>query len=1006
MAPSVSGVRAGEVYVEAGVRDSKLVAGLRSAQSRCEALARSVRGMGRDLMGLGATVGAPFIASSRAFASYEDAMAALRASAQPTADELSRIESAISDIGRETGAGPTQVASAMVELAKAGLSVDRILGGAASSAVKFAKVADLDAATAATTLTDAMNVFGGDTQAAMDTMSRAADASSVSLEQIVMSFQQFSAVADLAGLTIQDTAAAIAILGQNAIKGSDAGTSLKTMMQRLQAPADEGAAAIAELGIQVRRADGSMKSMRSIIAELEGSLGGLNDAARDEAMRRIFGSDAIRAGAVLVKAGARGWDEFVGKMAEGLPVSAKYQILMGTLSGQMERVFSAAQRVAVEVGQAITPTLQAAGDRIIVFASGLSLFVSENKEFTASVFKGALVVGHLGAAVVAASLAMTAASRALAVMLGSVKLFTASISLAGVAVKAFSSSVSAMRSVVSVFSLASGAASLFSSAVSLLPLIFSPLGVIIGVAAASLAGLAYWLIQTGAAGEAVSRLGGYFSGLLETVQVAYKGIADAIMSGDLSLATKIFWAAVETEWNRGIVLVRTAWSDFLSWASARFGPTIRSIAQFAVNSWAAIQTAAVTASGAIATYWVQGSTLMLNAWTTFSTGVMTTWNTTVGLVAGSIAFISTIVQSVAGLIGSAFMTAFSLVGTAIGMLAGAFSAACEAIQAVWTFTVNLLGSLWAGVVGVMTMAWNGSVAVMSAAWGAFAAAFGLAVEGVSAAWTATTALLGGAWTSFVAVAKAAWTGFAKTFEVVAAAIAAVAGVAFGLVTSAVGGLVSVLQTAASWLVKVLGYVGDLIGVNKGIEAFNAAQAAADAKNEKLRDNAEKTRQGRRDAVGAKINAIGEDRERRLDGITDEQRANRDRAANLLSEPGGAKDPAVLEAEAKAGAARAELDRLVKEAADKRKETAETATGEWKPDGKAAESPSERQGGIEQGLDRAARKIDVAGSFNAAAFRGLGVGESVANEQVREQKATNKKLDKIVKNTSVQLRITS
>src|SRR5690606_31293352 len=120
------------------------------------------------------------------------------------------------------------------------------------------------------------------------------------------------------------------------LKGSDAGTSLKTMLMRLTAPTDKAAAVMADLGVQVYNADGSMRSFQDIVGQLERATAGLTDAQRNQALTTLFGADAIRAANILIAAGS---DEFANMKEQVNQAGAAQEVAdarMRGLAGAME----------------------------------------------------------------------------------------------------------------------------------------------------------------------------------------------------------------------------------------------------------------------------------------------------------------------------------------------------------------------------------------------------------------------------------------------------------------------------------------------------------------------------------------------------------------------------------------------------------------------------------------------------------------------------------------------
>lgn len=295
---SASGIRMGKVFVEIGADPSKAIAAFANLEKQVGKIGKSMTSVGARLTAMGTAAMAPFAGAVVAGGRYQDVLNNIQASTGVTADQLGRLRAASMQMSDAMGQGPTAVASSFLELLKAGMSVEQVLGGAGQAAIEFAAVGQMQVADAAVVMADAMKVFGVDAAKAGNTISSAADASSTSIELMSQSFAQVSAVAALANQSIDDTSAALAILANNGVKGSDAGTSMKTMLMRIMAPADDAVGALQQIGLSVdsfRGADGRVRPLVEIIGTLNRSMAGMGQAAKDDIFRRLFGSDAIRA---------------------------------------------------------------------------------------------------------------------------------------------------------------------------------------------------------------------------------------------------------------------------------------------------------------------------------------------------------------------------------------------------------------------------------------------------------------------------------------------------------------------------------------------------------------------------------------------------------------------------------------------------------------------------------------------------------------------------------------
>lgn len=345
---------------------------LGNVSGRVQSNLRSMQAAFRDIgtkMTLGITApvlgGAAF--SLHEFAGFEQGLDDIQASAKPTAAQLELLHSSAMQLSKELKMDPTPILATFEELLKAGMPLEKVLGGAGRSAAQFAKVGKLETATAAVIMADAQKVFGEEAGRTADILSSAADASSTSIRGIAEAFSQTSAVAAVADQSLTDTAAAIAMLANEGIKGSDAGTSLKTMFIALAAPTKHAQDVIDMYGLSIRQANGEIKPMRDLIEELSSKLGGLNDEAQDSALKNLFGTDAFRAGSIFLKNGVAGFEDMVKAMGEANTVSEKYAIIMDNLNGKWAGFWATIKRAAITLGG---PLADGAG-KVLDYLSGM-----------------------------------------------------------------------------------------------------------------------------------------------------------------------------------------------------------------------------------------------------------------------------------------------------------------------------------------------------------------------------------------------------------------------------------------------------------------------------------------------------------------------------------------------------------------------------------------------------------------------------------------------------------
>lgn len=312
----------------------------------------TVAGVGALAAGMGASV--------KVAADFEQSLANVASVTGATKDELVALRKEALQVGKDTSKSASESVEAFGELLKAGMSVKDVVGGAGRTVVQLAEATGQAVPEMAALLSNALNTFGlGADQAAnvANTIARAANASAIDVRDLAYSLQAVGPVAAQAGLSIDDFGTAIGILGNNALKGSDAGTSLKTMLLSLTAPTDKAKALLDDLGVKVFDDAGKIRSFRDIIGDLQKALAGMTDEQRSAVLKDIFGTDAIRAANILLKEGVEGWDRFREAMAQAPTVADMSKARLNTLHGQLEQIRGSLETMAIMVGEKALPAL-------------------------------------------------------------------------------------------------------------------------------------------------------------------------------------------------------------------------------------------------------------------------------------------------------------------------------------------------------------------------------------------------------------------------------------------------------------------------------------------------------------------------------------------------------------------------------------------------------------------------------------------------------------------------
>ncbi|MEE0330836.1 MAG: phage tail tape measure protein [Collinsella sp.] len=421
--------------------------GLKKGGSATKALGEGITDLGRS-MTLGLTV--PIVAAGGAAtsvaASFDDAMSQVQGALGGASADMDGLRDLALQLGADTVFSATESAQAMVELAKGGLTEAQIKGGALAASMDLAAAGQLNLADAAATTVQMMGSFGlgaRDATRIANALAGAANASSADVSDLTQAMSQCSAQASLAGWSLEDTAAALALFADHGVKGSDAGTSLKTMLQRLAAPTDQAAEAIAAYGLNIRDSNGKMKDISGIADELTGKLGGLSDAERDAALQTIFGSDASRAAAILMQSGSEGLAKYIAATNDATAAETMANAQKGELSWALENMGGAVESASIAFGTALAPAITAVagviGNVAEAFASlpaGVQTGIAVVLALVAALGPLLMVIGSVVAALPAISEGFVMLGGALAIPLAPAAAVVAAIAAIAAAIYA------------------------------------------------------------------------------------------------------------------------------------------------------------------------------------------------------------------------------------------------------------------------------------------------------------------------------------------------------------------------------------------------------------------------------------------------------------------------------------------------------------------------------------------------------------------------------------------
>jgi len=175
-----------------------------------------------------AGLGALFVTATRKGAEFAKQMSTLEAVSGASAIEMEKMAESAKQLGATTQFTAKQVGELQTEFAKMGFTTDQILASTAAT-LDLAASMEVGLAQSAALAGSTVNAFGleaEDTQRVVDVLAMSTSSSALDFDSLRESLKLAAPAAKATGRTIEETSAMLAVLADNGIKGSRAGTAL------------------------------------------------------------------------------------------------------------------------------------------------------------------------------------------------------------------------------------------------------------------------------------------------------------------------------------------------------------------------------------------------------------------------------------------------------------------------------------------------------------------------------------------------------------------------------------------------------------------------------------------------------------------------------------------------------------------------------------------------------------------------------------------------------------
>ena len=328
------------------------------AAAKMEMYGEKATAAGNSLRGLTIATGLLGGMAVRTTAEFDSSMSKVQAVSGATGGEFDLLRDKAREMGSKTKFSASEAAEAMNYMAMAGWKTKDMLSGI-DGIMNLAAASGEDLATTSDIVTDGLTALGYSAKDAgrmADVMAAASSNANTNVSMMGETFKYAAAVAGSMGYSMEDVALATGLMANAGIKGSQAGTALRSTISRMAAPTKQVSAAMKSIGVEMTNADGTARPFRDVMVDLRKGMADLSETEKTQIASTIAGKNAMSGFLSIINAS----DSDFNKLADAIDNSDGAALKMAetmqdNLGGQVTILKSQMQELAISVGDTLVP---------------------------------------------------------------------------------------------------------------------------------------------------------------------------------------------------------------------------------------------------------------------------------------------------------------------------------------------------------------------------------------------------------------------------------------------------------------------------------------------------------------------------------------------------------------------------------------------------------------------------------------------------------------------------
>ena len=368
--------------------EQALGTGFEQAAEKMQAAGEKIEEVGQKMKKLSALAAAGLGAAVKVTADFDKSMSKVAAVSGATGKELEDLRDKAREMGETTKFSASEAADAMNYMAMAGWKTEDMLSGI-EGVMSLAAASGEDLATTADIVTDALTAFGlsaEDSGHFADVLAAASSNANTNVSMMGETFKYAAPIAGALGFSVEDVAEAIGLMANSGVKGSQAGTALRTIMQKLQGTLELTSASLGDIEIETANADGTMRDFGDILGDLRTAFDSMTESEKASAAETLVGKNAMSGFLAIMNAAPEDIEKLSKAIAGAEGTAAGMaEIMQDNLGGQLEILKSQLSELAISIGDTMMPTIREIVGKIQEFVDWLNSLDEETKTTIATV---------------------------------------------------------------------------------------------------------------------------------------------------------------------------------------------------------------------------------------------------------------------------------------------------------------------------------------------------------------------------------------------------------------------------------------------------------------------------------------------------------------------------------------------------------------------------------------------------------------------------------------------